>query len=112
MTLVRGSTLNKGIRYSTVLGPSTLTAAIGTGSVTFPGQNNLAIAVGTRVRATSNNPFDPAIFMEGLVTAYANGQITVNVDTFSGTVGSFYTSWLLTAAVDLTGGTFEAAMRI
>ncbi len=110
--LIRGATLSKGIRYSSVLCPSSVSAIVQTGSVTFPAQTGLAVAIGQRVRASVFGPVeDPSIFVEGAVTAYANGQITINADTFGGASGAIYISWKLTASVDLTGGTFSAYMR-
>jgi hypothetical protein len=112
MTLIRGASLSKGIRYSTVLCPSSTVATIKTGSVSFAAQTNLPVVTNQRVRASVLGPVeDPSIFIEGPVTAYANGQITVNADNFGGVNGAIFSSWRLTASVDLTGGTLTGAMR-
>lgn len=110
--IVRGASFSKSLRYSSVLCPSTFNATLQTGLVTFPAQTGLSVVVGQRVRASVLAPVeDPSIFIEGPTTAYNNGQLTFNVDTFAGAQGSIYPAWKLTAAIDLTGGSFDAVMR-
>ncbi len=83
-----------------------------TGSVTFAAQTDLAVVVGQRARASVLGPIeDSSIFVEGAVTAYSNGQLTILVDTFGGVNGATFISWELSASVDLTGSSFEAFMR-
>lgn len=53
---------------------------------------------------------DPSQFVEGPVTSYAGGAIFLNVDQFGGIAGAVYSAWKLSAAVDLTGGSFDASM--
>jgi hypothetical protein len=61
---------------------SATAVTIGTGSQNFATQTGLAYSVGARVRASSRAT--PTNFMEGLVTAYSGGLLTVNVDLVSG----------------------------
>lgn len=69
--------------------------------------------VGQRLRASLGGPplDDPTVFVEGPITAYSNGQVTINVDNFGGVAGSVYTSWNLSASVNLSGSSFNASMR-
>lgn len=110
-TLVRGSTFSQGIRYSTLLCQSSSPVTIALGSATFAVQSGLAISVGRRVRASVISPVDDTTqFVEGPVTSYSGSALVINVDAIGG--NSTYSSWQLSGAVDLTGGTFNASMRL
>jgi phage gp45-like len=63
-------------------GTSATAVTIGTGSQNFATQTGLAYSVGARVRASSRAA--PTSFMEGLVSAYSGGLLTVNVDLTGG----------------------------
>ena len=88
-------------------GTSSTSFAIGSGSKAFATQENLAYTVGSRVRiASSASP--TTNYMEGVVTAYSAGTLTVNV---SLAVGSgTHTDWLFSLAgeVGATGATGAA----
>lgn len=73
-------------------GTSTTSNAIGTGSKTFSVSVDLAHVVGGRVRFSA----DATHWVEGAITAYAAGSMTVDVDKTSGS-GTF-TSWSLSVA--------------
>jgi hypothetical protein len=78
-------------------GTSTTSLAIGTGSKIFNGiGTGYAYAVGNYVRASS--AAGGANFMEGFVTAYSGGNITINV-TNKGGSGTF-ANWSLSIAGD------------
>lgn len=122
-TVIRGSTLSRGIRYASLIGSSTSSISISLGSKTFVAQSGMSVSVGKRVRATLLGPpspeifsefvtEDPTQFVEGLVTAYSGTNLTINVDTIGGSTGTTYASWQLTVAKDLTGGTFNASMAL
>jgi len=59
-------------------GTSTTSLTPTTGSRTFATQSGMAYQNGSRVRATSTS--NPAVWMEGIVSAYASGSMTINVD--------------------------------
>lgn len=59
-------------------GTSVTTLTPTTGSRVFATQTGLAYQVGSRMRATSAG--NTAVWMEGIVTAYAAGSLTLNVD--------------------------------
>jgi hypothetical protein len=111
-TCVRGATFKPAIRYSYVLCQSTSPAAIYLGPRPLVVPTGLTVSVGQRVRASVISPInDPTQYIEGPVTSYSSTLLTINVDTISGNLGTIYSFWLVTAAVDLTGGTFTAEMR-
>lgn len=74
-------------------GTSTSSVSFGTGSKTWTTQTGLAYVVGARVRAIETGF---SMWMEGTVTAYSGGTLTVNVDLFSG-VGTF-SAWAFSIA--------------
>jgi hypothetical protein len=76
-----GATGSTGASGSGYAATSTTSFATGLGSKAFATQTGLAYSVGARVRATSAGSGD---WMEGLVTAYAGGTLTVSVDLVSG----------------------------
>ncbi|MGX9430286.1 hypothetical protein [Bradyrhizobium sp. LeoA1S1] len=78
-----GSTGPQGASYG---GSSTTSLAIGTGSKTFAIGTGYAYQVGNYVRASS--AANGANFMEGFVTAYSGGNITINVTRVNGS-GTF-----------------------
>ena len=112
-SVIRGSSLGKGIRYSSFLCKSSSSVSIATGNKTFSVPNNLSIASGARIRASLvDNPVtDPTQYVEGPKVSYSSTNLVVGVDTISGNAGTTYSSWLLTQPVNLTGGTFDASMR-
>ena len=68
---------------SNVVGTSTTSLTIGTGSKTFTiAQTNRGWGVGARLRASSTAA--PSVFMEGVVTAYSGSSLTLSVDLVSG----------------------------
>ena len=68
---------------SNVVGTSTTSLTIGTGSKTFTiAQTNRGWGVGARLRASSTAA--PSVFMEGVVTAYSGTSLTLSVDLVSG----------------------------
>lgn len=84
---------------------SATSRAIGTGSMSFTTQANLAYVAGMRVRlASAANP--TTHYMEGVVTAYSGTSLTVTVDNFAGS-GS-RADWLIGIAGD-KGATGAAA---
>ena len=113
-TLLRGATFSRAIRYSLNLCQSTSPNDITIGSKTFVVQTGLAIAIGQRIRASLVAPpvDDPTQFVEGVVTAYSGTILTVTIDTVGGTPGASYSVWQLSAAVDLTGATFDAKLYL
>lgn len=46
------------------------------------------------------------------MTAYSGTSLTINADAIGGNAGASYSSWQITLSIDLTGGTFEATMRL
>ncbi|MBV8061059.1 MAG: hypothetical protein JO253_05995 [Alphaproteobacteria bacterium] len=73
----------------TINGTSTTSMTIGTGSVTFTTQPNIAWVVGQQLDIASSA--SPANLMSGTLTAYTGTSATVNV---TGTTGSgTFTSW-------------------
>lgn len=112
-SLIRGTTFTRGIRYSTFLCQSSAQVTVQTGPAVFTVQTGMTVSVGQRVRASLEGPplDDPTIFVEGVVTAYSGGTMTINVDVFSGVAGSSYNSWTLSAAYDLTGAALSGTMR-
>lgn len=68
--------------------------AIGTGNKTFATQTGLAYVVGSRARAI--DAADTANFVEGRVTAYAAGSMTIAVDKTGGS--GTITSWNISLA--------------
>lgn len=85
---------------------STDSVAVGTGAKTFNytvAATNLGWAIGTRLRAASAGT--PANYVEGLITAVNNTQVTINSDNFGGAGSS--ADWNITIAGDVgaTGAT-------
>jgi hypothetical protein len=73
----------RGITGASYAATSTTSRNLGTGSMSFTVQANLAIVVGSRMRAASNaNPTTK--WMEGVVTAYSGTSLTVLFDLFAG----------------------------
>jgi carbohydrate binding protein with CBM5/12 domain len=86
----KGDTGSAGPQGASYGGTSTTSLTIGTGSKTFNGvDTGLAYQVGNYVRASSSA--NGANFMEGVVTAYSSGNITLNVTRVggSGTLASW-----------------------
>lgn len=112
-TITRGASLAKGIRYSKVLCKSSSAVTIALGSATFLVPTGLDVSNGQRIRASLvDTPVtDPTQYIEGTVTSYTGTALIIHVDTISGSALASFSSWLLTAPIDLTGGTFNAAMR-
>jgi hypothetical protein len=110
--IIRGATFNKSIRYSYSLGQSSSSNTIATGSKTFGVQSGQTLVNGQRARASLAGPpqDDPTQFVEGAVTSYSGPSLVFTADTISGVAGALYNLWNLTAAVDLTGGSFDAKM--
>lgn len=75
-------------------GTSTTSRLIATGSKAFTTQAALAYVVGSRVRAASNA--NAANYMEGVVTGYSAGVLTINVDVVGGS--GTYADWNLSIA--------------
>ena len=96
----KGAEGDVGPRGPGYLATSATQLAIGMGSKTFATQQGLAYAVGARVRASSNA--NGANFMEGLVAAYAGGNLTINVSRFGGD-GTF-ADWNINVAGDPGSG--------
>lgn len=91
---------------SQVTATSTTSFAIGTGSTTFVYTStaaNLGWLIGTRLRAASNA--GPTNFMEGLVTAVSNTQVTILVDAIGGS--GTHADWniFISGSVGATGAT-------
>ena len=72
---------------------STASLTIGTGSKTFTAQTGLAYSAGARARASNGTNY-----MEGQVTAYGGGNLTISVDRANGS-GTF-ASWKINLAGD------------
>jgi hypothetical protein len=77
---------------------STTSMTIGKGTQTFATQAGLAYSAGARARASNG-----ANYMEGQVTAYDGGNLTINVDRTAGS-GTF-ASWNINLAGDPGAGT-------
>lgn len=86
-----GATGDDGPGYTAT---STSSHTIGTGSKVFVTQTGLAYTVGARVRISLTS--DTSNWMEGLVTAYAFGSLTVAVDLTNGSGSG--TSWNINLA--------------
>lgn len=83
---------------------STSSVTVGTGSKTFAIGTNTAYAVGGRARAI----FDASNWVEGSITAYTGGDITLEVDKIAGS--GTRTSWTFMVAGELgLGGDVTAA---
>lgn len=96
-TLLRGYTLTS---------PTSL--AIGTGSKAFTTQGDAPVLVGVRYRAASRaNP--TTHWMEGVVTAYAGGVMTLDVDVVAGSGSRADWNLNIAGARGATGGTWGAA---
>jgi hypothetical protein len=65
---------------------STTSAPINTGGVTLSTQSGLAYTPGARARLASRGT--PSAWMEGVVTSYSGGNLTVNVDLTSAMVSA------------------------
>ena len=90
-----GSNGSNGAAGPGYLATSSSSVAIGAGSKTFAVGTGLAYAVGARVRvASASNPTSE--WVEGSVTAYSGGNLTVAVDTFSGSATR--SSWTVSLA--------------
>jgi hypothetical protein len=73
----------RGVTGASYAATSTTSRNLGTGSMSFTVQANLAIVVGTRIRGASNaNPSTK--WLEGVVTAYAGASLTILSDLFMG----------------------------
>lgn len=73
---------------------STSSVAIGAGSKTLTIGTGKAYSAGMRARAYSTS--DPTKWMEGLVTAYTGGDLTINVDKTNGS--GTITNWTVNVA--------------
>jgi len=96
----KGDTGAQGPQGTGYAATSTTSLTIGTGPQTFATQAGLAYSAGARVRASSNG--NGANYMEGLVTAYSGGSLTINV-TRTGGSGTF-ASWNINVAGDPGAG--------
>jgi len=89
-----------------LVGKSTTSLAIGTGAKTFDvGVSNLGWGSGARLRASSDA--NSANFMEGVVTAYAEGSVTLNVDLVGG--AGTHADWTINLAGEPAGDADVAA---
>lgn len=84
LTMGSGTTGADGLGYG---GTSVTSLAIGTGTKAFTTQTGLAYIAGQRVRAV----YDTSNYMEGLVTSYTGGVLTISVDTILGS--GTYANW-------------------
>lgn len=87
-----GTNGTNGTDGDTFNGTSTSSVAIGTGSKTFATQAGLDYVIGMRLRAI----YDASNWVEGTVTAWSGGNLTISVDK---TLGSgTRTNWVITVA--------------
>lgn len=94
------------LRGYTLMSPTSL--AIGAGSKAFTTQGDAPILPGARVRASSNaNP--STHWMEGVVTAYAGGVMTLSVDVFAGSDSRADWSLNLAGARGAMGGVWGSS---
>lgn len=84
----------KGCCGATTTGTSTTSQAIATGSVTLQTQTDLVVTVGDPVLISSDA--NPANYMQGVVTSYSGGSLTVNVDQTGGS--GTHADWTITSA--------------
>lgn len=86
LTMGSGTTGADGLGYG---GTSVTSITIGTGTKAFTTQTGLAYVAGQRVRVIH----DTSNYVEGLVTSYTGGVLTVDVDAILGS--GTYTSWAI-----------------
>src|SRR5262249_23743354 len=104
----KGDTGAQGPQGTGYAATSTTSLTIGPGPQTFATQAGLAYSAGARVRASSNG--NGANYMEGLVTAYSGGSLTINV-TRTGGSGTF-ASWNINVAGDPGAGDLQSGNNL